>query len=332
MERREFAVALGGAIIAVPFAAIPFVVDAQPSRPVPRVGFLDYASASSRHYLWATFRDRLRELGYEEGQSIGFEPRWADGQIDRLPALAADLVRLRVDLIATAGAPAALAAKEVTTTIPVVFMALAEAVRLGLVASLARPGGNLTGITTLSTEYSGKWVELLHEIIPAGAVGGVLWDERNPGSVLSATEVQGQARASGRPLRPLPVRGADEFDTTFAALARERLAGLIVVSSPMFFAERERLGELAARSRLPTVFTQREYIEAGGLVSYGSNLASGFRRAAEFVNRILKGARPGDLPVEQATMFELVINLKTARALGLKLPQSLLVRVDHVIE
>jgi putative ABC transport system substrate-binding protein len=196
----------------------------------------------------------------------------------------------------------------------------------------ARPGGNLTGITTLSTEYGGKWVELLHEIIPAGSVGGVLWDERNPGSVLSATEVQGQARATGRSLRPLPVRGPDDFDAAFATLTRERTAGLIVVSSPMFFAERGRLAELAVRSRLPTVFTQREYIEAGGLVSYGSNLASGFRRAAEFVNRILKGAKPGDLPVEQATTFELVVNLKTANTLGLRLPHSLLVRVDHVIQ
>jgi len=279
------------------------------------------------------FRQGLRGLGWVEGQNIVIEYRSAEGRYDRLPDLAADLVRLKVDIIAAAGTAATTAAKNATRAIPIVMIGVGDPVGLELIASLARPGGNVTGLTfSVGMETAGKGLELLKEALPKVRRVAVLTNPANPGQPLALKNVKAAARSLGMQLQLLEARGPDEFDGTFAAMAKERVGALLVVSEAMFNIHRVRLADLAARNKLPSMHGFREDAEAGGLMSYGPDLANLFRRSATYVDKILKGAKPGDLPVEQPTKFELVINLKTAKALGLTIPASVLSRADQVIE
>ena len=332
MDRRAFLAGTGAVLLAAPFAA-----EAQQPMKVPRVGYLSMVSHSDPTFepLRDVFKQGLREHGYIEGQTITIEWRFADGSRARLPDLAAELVRLKVDLIVAETTPATRAAKEATTTIPIVFNPIADPVREGFVASLARPGGNITGLTQMSPELGGKRLELFKGAVPGLTRAGILSD---PGVFGEATvkimleETAAAARASGVQLQHLEVQGPNDIDRTFAVMSRQKVGGLIVLPSPMFFSEQRRIVNLAAKNRLPAMFFLRGFVEAGGLMSYGPNFPDLWRRMAAFVDKILKGAKPADLPVEQPTKFELVINLKTAKALGLTIPPSLLGRADEVIQ
>ena len=313
--------------------AVPVSPDAQQPAKVLRIGFLAAGSAAPYGSLIEAFRQGLREAGYVEDQSIVIEYRWAEGEYDRLPALAADLVRLKVDVIVTAiGTPPALAAKNVTRTIPIVFTAVGDPVAQGLIASLARPGGNVTGVASLNPELMGKRLELLKETLPKVSRMGVLWNPGNAVHALFWREAEAAARSLGVHLQSLEARDPADFDRAFAATTRRRAGVLIVLPDAMFVSQRVRLATLALKNRLPTMFATREYVEAGGLMAYGLNNPDVFRRAATYVDRILKGARPDDLPVEQPMRFDLVLNLKTAKALGLTFPQTVLVQVTEVIQ
>jgi ABC-type uncharacterized transport system substrate-binding protein len=297
-----------------------------------RIGILDTGSPSpEREALWNIFRQALREAGHVEGKNVGFVFRWGGGQPASLRTLAAELVRAPVDLIVTAGTPAALAAKQETATIPIVLVVAGDPVRTGLAASLGRPGGNVTGLTTLSTELSGKRLELLLELLPALKQIGIVWDD-NPSFAPAVQDTEVAARRLNVDVRAVVVRNRNELETVFADFARLRLGAIEVMPGRLFLDERALIAQMALRHRLPTVYAQREYVEAGGLLSYGSNLSQLFLRAAAYADRILKGARPADLPIEQPTKFELVLNLKTARALGLTIPPPLRVRADQIIE
>jgi putative ABC transport system substrate-binding protein len=274
----------------------------------------------------------MRELGYVEGQNVTFEPRWAQDDNDRLSKLAAELVSLKVDVIVTAASTSALAAKRATATIPIVMATGSDPVALGLVASLRQPGGNVTGMTTINSELAAKRLELLRIVAPRAARIAILRDETNLASRLAVDGTEAAAKTAGFTVYSVPVRGPAEIEAAFATVARGRAGALSIVPSPMFFSQRKRLAELAMKHRLPTIVGPREYAEAGGLVSYGADNSDLFRRAAGYVDKILKGAKPGDLPIEQPTKFELVINLKTAKTLGLTIPQSLLGRADEVIQ
>jgi len=329
MERRTFMVLLSSGLLAA-----PFTVDAQQAGKVSRIGYLSAGSGtSSNPRLIEAFRQGLRELGWVEGQNLVIEYRWAEGRFDRLPDLAAELVRLKVDLIVAAPAAPALAAKNATGTIPVVFMGAADPVGVGLVASLARPGGNVTGLSySVGSSIFAKDLELLKEAVPKVRRVAVLSNPANPGQPLAISYVKDAARSLGLQLQLVEARGPEDFDGAFAAMARERAGALFVLQDPAYISHRARLVGLAANNRLPTILTQREDAEAGGLMSYGPRLSDLWRRAATYVDKILKGAKPGDLPVEQPTKFELVINLKTAKALGLTIPPALLQRADEVIQ
>jgi putative ABC transport system substrate-binding protein len=298
----------------------------------PRIALLDASPMAARVAEWNAFRQGLRDLGYVEGQNITIESRWADGRYERLPDLAAELVRLKPDLIVAAGTPAALAAKQATTTIPIVMAGAADPVRLKLLASLARPGGNITGVTNVAIELAGKRVGLLKEMLPKVSRVAILWDEANPAADFNVKETAAAVAAVGLTPRVFGVRDPKEFDSAFSAMLNEQVGALIVGPSPMFFGQQEWLGDLAAKNRLPTMFTVADYTQAGGLMSYGPSYPALFRRSATYVDKILRGAKPADLPVEQPSKFELVINLKTAKALGLTIPQSLLLRADAVIQ
>jgi putative ABC transport system substrate-binding protein len=278
------------------------------------------------------FRQGLRELGYVEGQNIAIESRFADGRAEPLRGLVTELVRLKMDVIVTWGTPSAQAAKQVTQTIPIVMAAAADPVGTGLVASLSRPGGNLTGVATDSREYFGKNLELLKEIAPKVSRVAVLWDPDNPANAIVLKETHAAAKKLGVQLQALPVRDAHAFDAAFTAVIKERATALLALHNLLFFAHRSRIIDFGIKNRLPVVYNRREYVEAGGLMSYGTNFRDNFRRAATFVDKILKGARPTDLPVEEPTKYELIINMKTARALGLTIPQTLLLRADEVIQ
>ena len=261
------------------------------------------------------------------------EYRWAEGRFDRLPDLAAELVRLKVDIIVALATPAAAAAKNATETIPIVMIGVGDPAGIGLIASLARPGGNVTGLSfSVGPEIIGKGLELLKETVPKVRRVAILSNPANPAQPLAMREVNVAARSLGVQLQLLEARGPNEFDGAFAAMAKERVGALLVVADGLFILHRTRLADLAARSRLPAIYGYREHVEAGGLMSYGSSLRDLWRRAATYVDKILKGAKPADLPVEQPTKFELVVNLKTAKALGLTIPQSVLVRADEVIQ
>jgi putative tryptophan/tyrosine transport system substrate-binding protein len=327
MRRREFITLLGSAAAACPLAARA----QQPTTPV--IGFLDAKSAdSSTHYVTA-FRQGLKEAGYVEGQNIALEFRWADGQYDRLPALAADLVRRQVAVIAVISPNAALAAKAATTTIPIVFQTGTDPVEVGLVTSLNRPGGNLTGISRLAAELAPKLLELLRQTAPNAAVIAFLMNPSAYNAELKTQEAQAAARSLG--LQQLQVLNAEtehDIDAAFATLI-QRPAGALVIGQDVFFNSRiEQLADLALRYAVPAIYSLREFAAAGGLMSYGASLADQYRLVALYVGRILKGEKPADLPIQQATKFELVINLKTAKALGLTVPPSVLAIADEVIE
>jgi len=307
--------------------------DAQQAGKAHRIGWLTAVDARAAAHLVEAFRQGLRELGYVEGKDIVIEYRWAEGRFERLPALAADLVRLKVDVILAAGPPAAPAAKDATESIPIVTTSAIEPVESGLVASLARPGGNITGLTsTAGPEIVGKQLQLLKEAVPKVSRVAVLWNPTNPAHLLALGEAKVAARSLGVQLQLLETRGPDEFERAPAAATRERAGALLILRDPMFFVHRTRFADFAAKSRLPTMSGLREFVEAGGLMGYGPSLPDLFRRAPTFVDKILKGAKPADLPVEQPTKFELVINLKTAKALGLTIPRSILIRADKLIE
>jgi len=328
ITRRAFIGTLAGGLLAAPLA-----VSAQQPAKIARIGFLATNLAANPHTREA-FLQGLRDLGYVEGRNVVIEYRDAEGKDDRLPALAAELVALKVDVIvAAAGTLAALAAKQATRTISIVFIAVGDPVTSGLVTSLPRPGGNLTGLSAVSPELASKWLELLKQAVSRVSRVAFLWQPGALGGtdkeVLKEAEVA--ARALGVRLQFVEARGPADIDKAFSDMTRARAGALAVLSTPMFNSERRRLLDLAAKNRLPTMFSFRGYVDAGGLMSYGPNLADLFRRAATYVDKILKGAKPADLPVEQPTKFELVINLKTAKTLGLTIPPSLLQRADEVI-
>ena len=322
-------VALSLALLAAPLAA-----QAQQVGKMPRVGYLNPGSSSDpvRQRRLEALRQGLRELGYVEGQNIALELRWAEGKYDRYPALAADLVRSKVDVIVAWSGQATKAAQEATRTIPIVMSLVNDPVGSGLVASLARPGGNVTGTTVMAPDVVGKRLELLKEVVPKVSRVAVLQHPDNPASAPMLREVEARARALGVRLQILGVRNPAEIDSAFAAMTRERAGALLIFPDALFGTQRRQIAELAMKNRLPAISFAAEYAEAGGLIVYGANLLDLERRAATYVDKILKGAKPADLPIEQPTKFELVINLKTAKALGLTIPQSVLGRADQVIE
>jgi putative tryptophan/tyrosine transport system substrate-binding protein len=309
------------------------VAEAQPPGKVYRIGLLDYSAPDSgRQAWWNVFRQRMRELGYVEGQNVTYEVRWAQGEDERLSKLAAELVALKVDLIVTGGTNAAIAAKRATSTIPIVTATGSDPVAIGLVSSLRRPGGNVTGMTTINSELAAKRLGFLKIVAPRASRIAILWEESSAGSRPAVQETETAAKTAGLIIHSVPVRSPAEIEAGFATVVRGRAGALSIVGSPMFFSHRKRLAELAVKHRLPTVVGPREFVEAGGLIGYAADFPDLFRRAATFVDKILKGAKPGDLPVEQPTKFELVINLRTAKALGLTIPQSLLLRADEIIQ
>ena len=329
MKRRTFMAMLTGGIVVAPFAA-----EAQQAAKIARIGFLATGSPPITPHLLEAFLQGLRELGYVEGRNLVIEYRFAEGKYERLPALGAELVALKVDVIVVGNTPAALAAKQATKTIPIVFAGAGDPVTSGLLTSLARPGGNITGLSGVAPDLVGKRLELLKQVIPGVSRVAVLWEpgavgERTDRDMLKAAEVA--ARALGVRLQFVEARGPEDFDRVFSDMTRARAGALTVWGSARFFNERRGLADLAAKNRLPAVYVSRDFVDAGGLMSYGPNAADLFRRAATYVDKILKGAKPGDLPVEQPTKFELVINLKAAKALGLTIPQSVLGRADQVI-
>ena len=331
MDRRAFIGTLTGGLLAAPLAA-----EAQQAAKIARIGYLSPNLATSPH-LREAFRQGLRDLGYVEGRNLVIEYRSAEGKRERLPALAAELVALKVDVIVTEAGNTVvpLAAKQATRTLPIVFASAADPVGSGLVTSLARPGGNVTGLSNLTAELIGKRLELLTQAVPGVGQVAVLWlpgalGERTEKEMLTEAEVA--ARGLGVRLQFVETRDPADFDRAFSDMTRARAGALTLLPSNMFVREHRRLVDLAARHRLPTVYALREFVDAGGLMSYAASLTDSSRRAATYVDKILKGAKPGDLPVEQATKFELVINLKTAKALGLTIPPSLLQQADQVIE
>ena len=325
MRRREFIALVGGA------AAWPVGAWAQQPAKVPRIGFLFYGSPESSLEIDA-FRQGLRELGYIEGQNIGVEYRFASGQVGQLPELAAELVRLKLDVIVTLTTPASVAAKQATSTIPIVIAGVADAVGAGLVANLARPGGNITGLTSISAELGGKRLEFLKTVVPKASRVAILYNPADRSNVLVLKDLQEAAPALGLTLQPLDVREPSEFEGAFVAMTRERADALFVAAGVLTNEHRKILVDLAAKSRIPTLWGHRHFVDVGGLMSYVVNFYDQCRRAATYVDQILKGARPGDLPVQQPTKFEFILNLKTAKALGLEVPPTLLVQADEVIE
>lgn len=327
MNRRNLLIALAAGALGAPFASF----GQQPEK-ITRIGFLIPVSASSYASRVEALRAGLRDLGYAEGKNFVIEFRWADGKYDRLAGLAAELVGLKVDIIVTAGTPGTRAAKQATATIPIVMAVSGDAVATGLITSLARPGGNITGTTYFDPELHAKRLELLKEAIPRITRVGTLINPENPQTM--GTTLQALRRAAGSLKLELPLfeaRSPGEFESAFSAMAKVRVDAVEIADDPMFLGNLRAIADIAANRRLPSTGA-KEFAEAGGLIGYGVNFSETFRRAAYFVDRILKGVEPSDLPVEQATRFELVVNLKTAKALGIKIPQQLLLRADNVIE
>jgi len=318
-------------VISLILVSIP-LADAQQAKKVPRIGYLTGSSFSSQLARIEAFRQALRELGHLEGKNIIIEWRYAEEKLDRLPALAAELVRLKVEVIVTAGATNTRAAKEATTTIPIVMAQDPDPVGNGFVASLARPGGNITGLSSLTADLSGKRLELLKEILPKLSRVAVLGTSASPGMAQQLRETELAAGAFGVQLQYLDVLGPKDIETAFREARKGRADAVLVLRGPVLNSQRTQVVELAVKSRLPATYPQSEYVENGGLMSYGVSETDLFRRAATYVDKILKGAKPADLPVEQPTKFELIINLKTAKQIGLTIPPNLLARADKVIK
>lgn len=323
MRRREFTTLLGGAAVAWPIAAR--------TQQQPVIGFLSSRSAIDSAPQVAAFRQALSEAGYVEGQTVGIDYRWADGRYDRLPALAADLVGRRVAVIFASG-PAAHVAKAATTTIPILFLSGEDPVKFGLVSSLNKPGGNITGVTTFNAVIGSKRFQLLQELVPNAAVIALLINPNFPSAGSETREAQDFARAAKRELIVLNASTEGEIDAAFAALAPHHVGALLVTGDPFFVSRRNKIVALAARYAVPTIYVQREFVAAGGLIGYGTSLTDAYRQAGVYAGRILKGTKPADLPVMRPTKFELTINLKTAKALTLTIPASLLAQASEVIE
>jgi putative ABC transport system substrate-binding protein len=326
MRRRDFITLFGGAAAAWPLAA-----RAQQGGKLTTIGLLGSGTAAAQNQWTAAFVQRMGELGWSEGRNLAIEYRWAEGHTERLPELANELVRLRVDVIVTHNTPPPLAAKRATSTIPIVFATSGDPVGTGIVASLARPGGNVTGLSSQQPETAGKRVELLRELIPGLRRLAILADVDNPFTTLDVAEVQQAARTVGVEVDTFQVRRAEEIAPAFEAF-QSRVQALYVLPVPLLFANRVRINTFAVAARLPTMHGGRELVEAGGLMSYGPNWPHMWSRAADLVDKILRGAKPGEIPVEQPTKFDLTINLSTAKALGLTIPESFLLRADEVIE
>ena len=326
INRRKLLIALGAGALSAPFTVI-----AQPQGKVWRIGVLHSESVARFGDRVDAFRAGLRELGYEEGKNLVIEIRWAEGKNDRLPELAAELVRLKVDVLVTHGSLPVRAAKNATTTIPIVFAVSGDVVALGFVTNLARPGGNMTGAIFFINELAAKRVELLKDVLPRLTQVAVLLNADSPGTPLLLQSMETAARSLKVTLHKFPVRAPREFEAAFAAMVKQRVGALAIPDDPMFIANSKALAELALKRRLPSAgFIY--FAEAGGLLSYGVNFDGMWRRAAYFVDKILKGTKPGDIPIEQATRFEMFVNNKTAKALGIKIPNVVLVRADRVIE
>ena len=328
MKRREFITLLGGAAVAWPLAA-----SAQQPGKMFRIGYLGISSPSLEPHYVEAFSQKLRDLGHVDGENIAIEYRWAEGHDDRLPNLASELVRLKPDVIVTTGTPGALAAMQATKTIPIVMASSADPVGSGLVSSLARPEGNVTGFTILGPQLEGKRLEILKQAVPGLSRLAVLWNPSNPGIVSYFETVKDAGRALQISLDPVvEVRRTDELDNAFTTIANARPHALTVIADRSLLAHRKRIIEFAAVKWLPCMYPYREYVDAGGLMSYAPSNIELFRGAATYVDKILKGAKPSDLPIQEPTKFELVINLKAAKALGIDLPQTVLARADEVIE
>jgi putative ABC transport system substrate-binding protein len=327
MMRRRLLIALGAAALAWAGAA-----SAQTPATVRRIGLLSSFSPSDSLLWHQAFRLGLRDLGWVEGKNINIEYRYAEGRGDRLPDLAADLVRLKVEAIVASVATDALAAQKATRAIPIVMVVAGDPVALGLVQSLARPGSNVTGVSQMSPELAGKRLELLKEMVPKLARVAVLWNPNTAASTLNWKEIQLPAQQLGIQLHSLEVRGPGELDKALEDATRGRAGALFIMPDPVFVTNLKRIADFAAKSRLPSIYHFSEFADAGGLVTYGPDRTDLFRRSATYVDKILKGAKPGDLPIDRATRFELVVNLKTAKALRIKIPQSVLLRADRVIE
>ena len=327
MKRREFITLLGGAAVAWPLAARA----QQPA--MPTIGFLSSLARNDAGHVMPAFQDGLNGAGLVEGRSVAIEYRWAAGEYQRLPALAADLVERKVAAIAAiSGTPAALAAKAATTTIPIVFAIGGDPVAPGLVPSLNRPGGNVTGASFYTAPLVSKRLDLARELVPGGSTIAVLINPDNPGSVPEGMAAETSAAAVGQPLLVLGASTRDQIDDAFAAIKQQRVGALLVASDPFFFSERVKLVVQMARHAVPTIFADREQAEAGGLISYGASRAEAYRQAGNYVGRIVRGEKPADLPVMLPAKFHLVINLKTAKSLGIEVPPTLLARADEVIE
>jgi putative tryptophan/tyrosine transport system substrate-binding protein len=323
--------ALGSILFAGALLAVAVIVEAQQPKKVPRIGLLSTVSSSSIASRIEAFRQGLRELGYIEGKSVVIEYRWAEGKLDRLPALVAELVRLKVDVIVSAGPLPTRAAKEATVTIPIVMTTDTDPVGNGFVASLARPGGNITGLSSLAPEISGKQLELLKEVVPKLSHVALLGNSTEPGNAQLLKETELAAGALAVQLQYLDVRNPKDIETAFRAASKGRADAVLVLTSQVFTSHRKQLVELAVKNRLPVTYFRREFVEDGGLMSYAVNQLDLDRRAASYVDKILKGAKPSDLPVEQPMKFEFIINLKTAKEIGLTIPPNVLARADKVI-
>jgi putative ABC transport system substrate-binding protein len=325
---------VGSFTLALLLIAVPFCVEAQQGGKAHRIGYLSGGSPSSERTstLVEAFREGLRELGYVEGRNITIDWRFSQGRAEQFPSLVAELIQSKVEAIVTTGGPATRAAKQATSTIPIIMAFSGDPVGTGLVASIARPGGNLTGLSFMSPELSAKRLELLREAFPKVTRVAALWNPDDPVYALELQRTEAAAKGLGISLQPIEVRGAGEFEAAFASMARHRADALIVFAHTLTILNQRSLVELANRDRLPTMYGLSEFVIGGGLIAYGPSLSALYRRAAFYVDRILKGAKPADLPVEQPTKFELLINLKTAKTLGFTIPPSLLLRADHVIE